>query len=465
MKSLLKLHYGAALGEHLTSGVTTFQELLNLAPLIKKADALLKSRSELKLEGSGWLLLPHKKDKKINDLAARFSSMTDVIQIGIGGSALGNMMLHNALLPAYWNEMSPTLHRPRFYMADNVDPQENRAIWDRVDPRHTALIVVSKSGTTAETMANFLFFWEEMKQTVGAEQAARQTIIITDPEKGVLSEFAKERGCAVLPVPPNVGGRYSVLSPVGLLSAAVLGADTDSLLEGARKIADFLTAEHDMEENPAWVFAAISWLHFIRKRNMIVFMPYIDSLSMLSEWFAQLWGESLGKEGKGSTPIKALGTIDQHSQLQLYTEGPDDKLFLLLHVSSLKEDIVIPHAEEKSLASLSYLFGQSMNMLRYSEQLSTASSLVKAGRPVLWLEIPELNAFYLGALIYLLEYATALTGFIMDINPFDQPGVELGKEYTFALMGRSGFEVQAQEVARFSKNLSSRTITVSIEEK
>lgn len=206
MKSLLKLHYGAALGEHLTSGVTTFQELLNLAPLIKKADALLKSRSELELEGSGWLLLPHKKDKKINDLAAWLSSMTDVIQIGIGGSALGNMMLHNALLPPYWNEMSPTLPRPRFYMADNVDPQENRAIWDRVDPRHTALIVVSKSGTTAETMANFLFFWEEMKQTVGTEQAARQTIIITDPEKGVLSEFAKERGCAVLPVPPNVGG-------------------------------------------------------------------------------------------------------------------------------------------------------------------------------------------------------------------------------------------------------------------
>lgn len=465
MKGCLEFHYGAALGEPSAPEAVTFKNVRNLLPHLQKADSLLRSHQENGMEGAGWLLLPYESPSRILEIASHLASMSDVIQIGIGGSALGNLMLHNALLPPYWNDSAHNLSRPRFYMADNVDPEENKSIWDNVDPQNTALIVVSKSGTTAETMANFLFFWNKLKERLGAEEAAKRTVVITDPEKGVLRAFAQETGCFVLPIPKGVGGRYSVLSSVGLLSAASLGIDIESLLAGAREMSDFLAATQNIEENPAWIISALAWLHAKRGRNMLVFMPYIDRLSMLSEWFAQLWGESLGKEGRGSTPIKALGTIDQHSQLQLYTEGPDDKLFMFLNVQDVKDDFEIPQGDEKSLLPLSYLFGQSMHKLRSAEELSTASALVKAGRPVLWLQIPTLDPFYLGAVLFLLEYVTALTGLIMEINPFNQPGVEQGKRYTYGLMGREGFDEEKQEVNSFSKVLSSRIITVPFCEK
>ena len=184
---------------------------------------------------------------------------------------------------------------------------------------------------------------------------------------------------------------------------------------------------------------------------MNVLMPYADALEHFVEWFAQLWGESLGKKGKGSTPVRALGAIDQHSQIQLYTEGPDDKLFTILSVLESPLDIAIPAAAQQSLREIAYLFDAPMHALLSIEARSTTAAILKSGKPALFIEVPELNEFSVGALVYLYEYATALAGMLMEIDPFDQPGVEQGKRYTYGLMGKAGFEREAEEALSLEK--------------
>jgi glucose-6-phosphate isomerase len=206
--------------------------------------------------------------------------------------------------------------------------------------------------------------------------------------------------------------------------------------------------------------AGLSFLHMKKGRNMNVLMPYADALERFGEWFAQLWGESLGKDGQGSTPIRALGAIDQHSQIQLYTSGPDDKFYTILTAAQGQKDIALPGAPEKAFEKLSYLYGKSMDELRNFEAGATAAALSKAGRPVASLSVPVLDAYRLGGLIQFYEYVTALTGRLMKVDPFDQPGVEQGKNYTYGLMGRSGFEAQAEEVEALSAKIGERSAAV-----
>ena len=206
--------------------------------------------------------------------------------------------------------------------------------------------------------------------------------------------------------------------------------------------------------------AGLSYLHMKRNRNVNVLMPYVDALERFCEWFAQLWGESIGKDGQGSTPVRALGAIDQHSQIQLYTSGPDDKLYTILTVTQGQKDIALPAAPEKAFEKLSYLYGKSMDELRNFEAAATAAALSKEGRPVTTLSIPSLDAYHLGCLIQFYEYVTGMMGHLMQVNPFDQPGVEQGKNYTYGLMGRSGFENQAQEVRTLSAKINERTVTL-----
>ncbi len=257
-----------------------------------------------------------------------------------------------------------------------------------------------------------------------------------------------------------MGGRFSVLSPVGLLSAVALGIPAAKLLDGAADMDRKLAERDTVRENPAWLLAALSVAHYRQGRNMTVLMPYEDALERFCEWFAQLWGESLGKNGTGSTPVRALGAIDQHSQIQLYTEGPDDKLFTVMTVADPSEEITIPETDEKALVSLSYLFGQSMNSLRRYEALSTAAAIAKSGKPVVSIEIPKLDERRLGAMIQFYEHVTALAGYLLDVNPFDQPGVEQGKNYTYGLMGRPNYSAQALEVTELAEKLSLREVSL-----
>jgi glucose-6-phosphate isomerase len=324
-----------------------------------------------------------------------------------------------------------------------------------VNPESTAFIVVSKSGSTAETMANFLFFWQKLCDKLGEAAARERVVVITDKDKGILRPFVDETGCKSLVLPNDVGGRFTVLTCVGLLPAWAMGIDAQALLDGAAAMDRRIAGLSDPLKNPAWAMAGLAYLHMKKGRNMNVLMPYIDAMERFGEWFAQLWGESLGKDGQGSTPIRALGAIDQHSQVQLYTAGPDDKLFSVLTLEKSGTDISIPSAKEKSLEKLSYLYGRSMNELRNHEAVSTAAALIKSGKPVVNLVLPVLDPLHLGALIYFYEYVTGMTGHLMQVNPFDQPGVEQGKNYTYGLMGRAGFESQAEEVQNFSVAIGS----------
>lgn len=457
-QNLLKLDFGAALPKGGAASLNE-SEWNALEGTLRDADGWLRSDANRCRDGFGWLDLPRADLAEVIEAGKWLAAFDAVIQVGIGGSALGNLMVANALLHPCHNELSRSERGPRLYVADNADPAGTRALWQMVDPSRTALVVVSKSGSTAETMANFLWLWENLKKALGEERALRQLLVVTDPEKGLLRAFVAEKNCRSLPLPSTVGGRYSVLSAVGLAASAALGVDVADLQAGARAMDEALLGAKTVEENPAWLLAGLHWLHFLRGRNMTVLMPYADGLRDFTEWFAQLWGESLGKDGKGSTPLRALGAVDQHSQVQLYTAGPDDKLFTIIDVADRGERLVLPAPSDASLASLAYLGGQEMGAMLRAEARATAATLASLGRPVLWLEIPRLDAFRLGGLVYLYEIVTALTGRLFSVDPFDQPGVEQGKRFTYGLMGRKGFEEEGLKSTEAFARIESRTVS------
>lgn len=403
-------------------------------------------------EGHGWMSLPDCSTEQVVETAKWLAGYDSVIQVGIGGSALGNLMLNQAILDGYYNETPAT---PKFYLADNPDPDKTLSIWERVKNGRVALVGVSKSGSTAETMTQFLWYRSAMLEK---GQSDKDILVITDPEKGIFRAFANESKCRVMELPASVGGRYSVLCPAGLVTASALGIDSSALLRGASAMRDFVAKELDFDKNPAMKLAALHILHEQEGRPMSVLMPYSSKMAYFAEWYAQLWAESLGKNGLGTTPVRALGAIDQHSQVQLYTEGPDDKFFTIISVEDHGPEAVVPEIDNCALKPLEYLNGQGIGAMLNLEAKSTAAAIVKTGHPLVWIEIEGLDEETVGALVFFYEYLTALTGRMMGINPFDQPGVEQGKKYTYGLMGRSGYEKDAEEVNAWFKKISAESI-------
>ncbi|MDQ3045827.1 MAG: glucose-6-phosphate isomerase [Chloroflexota bacterium] len=372
----------------------------------------------------------------------------DFILIGIGGSSLGAIATIQALTHPYRNTL-PDDQRdgPRVFVLDNPDPEKVRATLDTVDLSQTLINVVTKSGQTAETMANFLVARDALIAVVGQKRHAAHVVATTDPSEGLLRQLADQEGYRSFPVPPGVDGRQTVLSAVGLLPAAVCGVDIHALLAGAAAMRQRCLAP-GLRENPAYLLAAICYLADRRYgKRMLVTMPYADALYGLADWFRQLWAESLGKRLStsgddvfaGQTPIKALGAIDQHSQIQLYTEGPNDKLTVLIGTGSYREKVAIP-APPTGIPELSYLQGGELGQLLDRERTATAWALRRAARPNLTITTPTIDAFALGEFFYLYQLQTVVAGALYDVNPFGQPGVEAGKSATYALMGRAGYE-------------------------
>jgi glucose-6-phosphate isomerase len=375
---------------------------------------------------------------------ARDRGIRDVVVLGIGGSALGPIALRTALLPASWNSLAASARdgRPRLHVLDNVDPVTMAALLARLDLGATLFVVTSKSGGTAETMAQYLVVRGALE---GAGRPPRDHLVfVTDPEKGALRRIAHDERITALSVPPNVGGRFSVLSPVGLLPAALTGIDIAGLLDGARDMRARCESAA-WPQNPAGAFAVLQWLADSRYgRHGQVFMPYADGLRDMAAWFVQLWAESLGKlrtDGVhvGPTPIASLGATDQHSQVQLFMEGPADKTVTFLTVRDAGNDLEIP-TQHSNLPDLAYLGGHSLGELLSIEQRATAGALAARGRVNMTLSLDRLDAWHLGGLVMLLETATAFAGELYGINAFDQPGVELGKRFTYGMFGRPGFE-------------------------
>ncbi|MFW6205859.1 MAG: glucose-6-phosphate isomerase [Gemmatimonadota bacterium] len=374
----------------------------------------------------------------------------NVVVLGIGGSALGSTALLHALKGPDWNERSDDGrdHFPRLYVLDNVDPDTVASLLDRIDVRSTLLNVISKSGTTAETMSQFLVFRERLEAALDDPSAIRRHLVFTtDPETGVLRQIADAENVITLPVPRNVGGRFSVLSAVGLFPAALVGIDIDALLAGARAM-DARCRTDALAENPAGVFAALQWLADTEAGAPIhVMMPYSDRLYSVADWFRQLWAESLGKRVNrvgeevftGPTPVKALGATDQHSQVQLYMEGPFDKTVTFLTAAERGRDTPIPELYGE-IDAVGYLGGHTMGELLDAERRATAAALAERGRMNMTLELPRIDEHALGQLLMMLEIATVYAGALYDVDPLDQPGVELGKRLTYGQMGRPGVE-------------------------
>ncbi|USN98104.1 MAG: glucose-6-phosphate isomerase [Phycisphaeraceae bacterium] len=417
----------------------------------------------------------------------------NLVVLGIGGSALGNIALQAALNPLTHNIMqdggsvrrtessgadSPgsasraTGRRgPRLFVIDNVDPANFTAIMAECPPERTLFNVVSKSGETAETAGQFMIIRDLLARAVGSK-GADHIVAVTDAEKGTMRQICDAAGYDTLPVPEGVGGRFSVLSPVGLFSAAMCGIDIDRLLGGAHEM-ETKCRNPELAKNPAAMLATIlvelgrgggparrAGDHGPADRATIqpkpnhVLMPYCNGLYLLADWFRQLWAESLGKRhdtsGKevfeGFTPIKALGATDQHSQVQLYREGPNDKVFGLMEVESFGEDdVTIPTG--LGVDTLAYLEGKKMSALLNAEKRATEYALVESERPNFTIRFPMVNEHTVGEFIMLWQVATAYAGLMLNIDAYDQPAVETGKKATFGLMGREGYGEWLEKVS------------------
>jgi glucose-6-phosphate isomerase len=410
-----------------------------------------------------WLNLGYD-EQLIKDLNAYAQAVkgqfSDMVVLGIGGSSLGGYALLRALLHPYWNQLSDEQRQglPRYYFVENVDGDQIAPLMDMLDPKRTLFVVISKSGTTAETMSAFMIAKSWLEQKLPAGDVKKHIVAITDARKGVLRPVAEKEGYQTFEVPDDVGGRFSVFSAVGLLPAALCGISLEEIQRGIREL-DQVLQKPDLKTNPAAQGALLQYLMYERGKKISVFMPYSYRLASVSDWFVQLWAESLGKKHDlnghvvhvGPTPVRAVGVTDQHSQVQLFNEGPNDKIFTFIQVERPEHDPIIPADQFTSVADLNYLNGKPISRLMTAEFESTRASLTSNQRPNITIVLPQVDAYHFAQLLYLLEVQTAIAGALFNIDPFDQPGVELAKKFTYALMGRRGYE-ELIPVARGEKS-------------
>ncbi len=414
----------------------------------------------------GFPVLPD--DRKTANAIAEFAdelrpSIDDVLLVGIGGSALGPYALdvairgpHPVQVPAVKSNAKKNVQgaRPRLVVLDNVDPGVTAAALGQLNPKRTAVCVIAKSGSTAETLATFLIVRQWMNAGLG-KRSRERIIAVTDAQKGDLLSIAKEESYPLFFVPENVGGRFSVFTPVGLLPAALIGIDIGKLLRGARD-ANELCWKTKLKDNPAlqsaMVHHALDTMHY---KPIEVVFAYSSYLWGAAFWYRQLWAESLGKAvdraGRevhvGQTPVAALGVTDQHSQVQLYMEGPADKMLTFWTVEKPRVDLRIPK-DLTQYDSCRYLGGKSLSSLFHAERIATEAALTKAGRPNCRWTLPRVDEYNLGAFFQMLEFQTAFCGELYGIDAFNQPGVELAKKMTYGLMGRKGYEEFAKGLKR-----------------
>jgi len=398
----------------------------------------------------GFLALGQQQDvaRDISAWAAgRRGTFDHLLILGIGGSALGAKAVLSSLKGAGWNERSPASRDgwPTLTVLENIDPVTIASALERLDPRRTLVNVISKSGGTAETLAQYLVVRAWLEAALG-EAASRSIVITTDPTKGALRALANDEGIDSFAVPAEVGGRFSVLTSVGLVPAALLGVDIVALLAGADAAVNESSGDQ-LALNPAARWAALQWhAQATRAANVHVLMPYCDRLREFTEWYRQLWAESLGKRidraghavFRGPTPVGAVGATDQHSQVQLFMEGPFDKTITFVRVLDTTEALPIPSRAGLG-PEMSYLAGKTMGGLLDAEFEATREALRSQGRMSCTLEIDTLDTRALGYLFMFFQVATGYAGAWYDVNPFDQPGVELGKVLTFRAMGRDGY--------------------------
>jgi glucose-6-phosphate isomerase len=420
-------------------GVTT-AEMEELAPELRRIHQIVvaQSRGGADAEFASLNLHSIMPDSlaSIEAMAAQLRHFEDVVVIGIGGSSLGAKAVHHAMTAVRPDSSAPGLH-----FLENIDPYRLRAFLQNRKAEKAGVICISKSGGTVETSIQYLILREWLEKELGKDKARAHQWLVTDPANGWLRELAGRENLPSLPVPPKVGGRFSVLTAVGLLPLAVAGVDIRALLAGAADNAG-RCATDDARANPALEIAALFYLLDTRKNKRVsIMMPYADPLELIGDWYRQLWAESLGKRmdarpGRppaGTLPVRAMGAVDQHSQLQMYLESRLDKVFTFLALDSWDQDFSIPLTED-SRKYLPYLAGKKMSQVLEAEFQATRQVITETGHPNMTLRLPALNEHVIGQLIDLYQRVTVYAGLLYGINPLDQPAVEKGKKLAIQLL-------------------------------
>ncbi|MDJ0626045.1 MAG: hypothetical protein QNJ31_06750 [Candidatus Caenarcaniphilales bacterium] len=410
----------------------------------------LEKRSSDKTDWLGWLKLHENKNEflEIQNFADKIinsGKYENLVVLGIGGSALGPQCLIQALKSPTWNELNKEQrdNALKTYFIDNVDPDWTNEILSHIDISKTLFCVITKSGGTAETISAFLWVIDALKKQLG-DNWRDNLVAITDPEKGTLRAFVNREKISNFSVAPNVGGRFSVFSPVGMLPLALTGVKVEKFREGLVKAYEDLLNPSKIKENIASQLALVLTHYEQNGKRINPLMPYSSKLARISDWYVQLVAESLGKTPEiGPCPIKAVGATDQHSQLQLFAEGPLDKIVFFIKVTNFTNDFAIPTEPVEGFENLA---GESMKRLIHAEGQGTAKAIHKKGVPSLTIELSEINEGNLAYLLFSFEVMTAIAGQLYNIDPFNQPGVELSKKFTYALLGKKGYEKYLDEV-------------------
>ena len=398
-----------------------------LADLLKRSRPALDGLRARHLAGDlPFLALPERRDDlavltALVDKASR--KFSDLVVLGTGGSSLGGQAL-----AALKTHPVPPASRTWLHFVDNIDPHDFSILLNGLDYAHTLFLVISKSGGTAETLTQFLIAYDAVKTALGAEKARACFIAVTDPGESPLRRLATAWHLPVVDHDPDLGGRYAALSVVGLMPALFAGVDGAAVRAGAAEVLQqALDADDPATCAPALGAAVAVGLAESRGCSISVLMPYCDRLAPFASWYCQLWSESLGKHGKGTTPVRARGVVDQHSQLQLYLDGPADKLFSLIMLDCGGTGRRVEPALVANEPALAYLSGQTVGDLSDAQAKATADTLGRLGRPVRVFRIDELNERVLGALMMHFMLETVIAGALWGVDPFDQPAIEQGK--------------------------------------
>lgn len=446
-KAPLKIDLNNLFQPAITDGPKQIESFHEKFSEIYKGMHVLRSTGQL-----GYAVLPEEDIlTPVLELKKNFKDLDNVILFGIGGSALGPLSIYDSIRGPFAQTLKDKNH-PQLFVMDNIDPNLYPDLIAATKNKNNAFIFISKSGNTSETLAQLLFAKKHF------ELSKENTVIITDPENGFLRKYASDNNFQTLPVPPIVGGRFSVFSAVGLLPLALANIDVEELVNGAKHMEDHCRKDI-LEQNPAGLIA-MTWDYWLQEKSLsqVVMLPYSTRLRYVSDWFAQLFGESLGKRHDlsgnevftGYTPIKAVGVTDQHSQLQLYLHGPRDKVVTFIEVDHYQENGLFSD-ENLNDERVDFLSGKTFANLMEAEKLGTEASLTQNDRPNMTIHMSEINEFQLGQLYQLFMNVTPMLGALNNINTFDQPAVEQIKQFTFGLMGRPGFESFKEDLKKQEK--------------
>ena len=400
-------------------------------------------------EFTGWVQLPRQYDReefaRIQAAARKIQQDSQaLVVIGIGGSYLGARGVIECLCSPNYNLKKKDT--PNIYFTGNgLSSDQMAELMDLLEGVDFSVNVISKSGTTTEPAVAFRFFRKLLEERYGPEEAARRIYATTDRRKGALKALADQAGYETFVVPDDIGGRYSVLTAVGLLPIAVAGVDICRLMEGAETMME-VCAKTDMAENPAWQYAAARYELYRTGKKIEVLAAYEPSFRFMAEWWKQLYGESEGKENKGLFPASVEFTADLHSMGQYIQQGERSLFETVVRFGASHRPQVVP-LDETDGDGLNFLAGKDVDFIRTQAMDGTLLAHVEGGVPNIILRTGQINAFTLGELIYFFEYACGLSGYLLDVNPFDQPGVEAYKKNMFALLGKPGYEALRQELA------------------